>query len=70
MGPNDIPALFYFFAAIFALSASVLWLRFGGARMRREREGGPMTLRWLTEAGISTGVALGLAAMGFLLSTL
>ena len=68
--PQAIVTVGYTFAALFALSASVMWFRLVDARQKRAHEGGPITLRWLTEAATATGLALGLAAITFLFSLL
>lgn len=66
--PHTLVTAAYFFASIFALGASYFWTRFVAVRQQREREGGPVTTRWLTEAGSATALALFSAAVGFLIS--
>lgn len=67
--PQALVTVAYTLAALFALGASVMWLRLANVRIKREREGGPITVRWLTEAATATGLAMGLTAVAFLLST-
>jgi len=66
--PQALVTVAYTFAALFALGASAMWMRLGNVRTKREREGGPITVRWLTEAATATGLAMGLTALAFLLS--
>lgn len=58
----------YFFAALFALCAGVMWFRFVDARRGKAAMGGAPSLRWLSEAATATGLTLFTAAGGFLLS--
>lgn len=66
--PQALVTVAYTCAAFFALGASVFWFRLVDARAKRAREGGPVTVRWLTEAATATGLSLGLAAIAFLFS--
>jgi hypothetical protein len=64
--PRDLLPLFTL-AAIAALAASVFWMRLAIARGKVERDGGPATSQWLTEAATATSVTLFIGAAGFFL---
>lgn len=66
--PYTLVMALYFFAALFALCAGVMWFRFVDARRGNADMGGAPSLRWLTEAATATGLTLFTAAGGFLLS--
>lgn len=62
--PRDLLPLFTL-AALAALAASVMWMRFAVARGTAQRKGGPQPNHWLTEAATATSIALFLGAGGF-----
>lgn len=66
--PYTLVTALYFFAALFALCAGVMWFRFADARRAKADIGGAPSLRWLSEAATATGLTLFTAAGGFLLS--
>lgn len=66
--PHTLVTALYCFAALFAISAGVMWFRFVDARRGKADMGGAPSLRWLSEAATATGLTLFTAAGGFLLS--
>lgn len=66
--PWTLVRLLYFFAAIFALGAGVFWFRFVTVQTERQAEGGPISIRWLREAGTGTALALFCAGGAYLIS--
>ncbi|WP_287942106.1 hypothetical protein [Sphingopyxis sp.] len=68
--PWTLVRALYLFAAIFGLCAAYFWMRFASAQSERRLAGGPVSIRWLMEAGIGTGLALSCAAGGYIASML
>lgn len=66
--PYTLVTALYFFAALFALCAGVMWFRFVDGRRGKPDMGGAPSMRWLSEAATATGLTLFTAGGGFLLS--
>lgn len=66
--PWTLVKLLYLFAAMFALGAGYFWFRFASVQEDRQSKGGPITIRWLKEAGIATGLAFFCAAGAHIVS--
>lgn len=69
---DDIPTdpwtmvkLLLFFAAMFGLGAGYFWFRFATVQAERESKGGPITIRWLREAGTATALTMFCASAAF-----